>query len=156
MMALWYSTQTLFVFCLSSFERSADVKFMASLPWTISCLVSVGICECVYVLCTNSYNQGNLTAALWLFKLPLAFPLWWWHSITGVLSLVLNNVANFIKNLLLLQYKYACVCTLSNTHTWKAINVHTFLLIWKLSSDMQIKSSCVSVCSAIVQPHISR
>lgn len=60
--ALVFNTNTLAFVC--SFERSADVNFMVSLLWTISRLVSVGICECVYVLCINSYNQGNLTAAL--------------------------------------------------------------------------------------------
>lgn len=70
------------------FERSADVNFMVSLPWTISCLVSVGICECVYALCINSYNQGNLTAALSLFELPLASPHCWGRLITDVLSSV--------------------------------------------------------------------
>lgn len=48
-------------------EVGANV--MVALLWRAQSLLSVGITECVFALCMNSYNQGNLRDALHLFKL---------------------------------------------------------------------------------------
>lgn len=65
MKALRCSTQTLrFFFCACVW--SVEANFMVLPLKIISCLVSVGIWERVYVLCVNSYNWGILTAVVLL------------------------------------------------------------------------------------------
>lgn len=90
MTALWYSAQN-----AAPFERHFLSQVADALDFMPSQLrghkLSSVIGECVYAVCINSYNHGNLTAALQPSRRLL---------ITGMLSSVLSNAANFIKSLL--------------------------------------------------------